>query len=57
MDSVGAVEYLRILLQNLLPAIKDKWQVPNMKVKTQQDNARTHIKPEDEEFQAAAQCL
>ncbi|ETV97336.1 hypothetical protein H310_09675 [Aphanomyces invadans] len=46
--------YRDLLVNKVLPAIKEKWPTANELVYLQQDNARPHISPEDAAFAAAA---
>lgn len=57
LDSVTNAESRAMLIEKLLPAIKEKFPVRNGKIKIQQDNARPHIRPDDEEFRNAVQRL
>lgn len=41
------------LIGKVLPAIPEKWPDRNTFICIQQDNVRTHIDPNDEEFRAA----
>ena len=42
--------YRRLLLQNVIPAIKNKFPRTNRFVTIQQDGAKSHIEPNDEQF-------
>ena len=57
MTSVGRETIRLFLIEKVLPAIREKWPDGNSKtIYIQQDNARTHLDPNDLEFcQAASQ--
>ena len=58
LDSVTNVVYRRFIIDELLPAIRDKWPQRNpVKISIQQDNARPHIAPSDPEFLEAVSEL
>ena len=59
MTSVTNVEYRHFLLDKLLPAIKEKWPSNSLgtSITIQQDNARPHISPMDEDFCTAVKDL
>ena len=42
-----------ILIQKLLPAIKQKWPTNNRRIQLQQDGAKSHILDDNEEFKEA----
>ena len=52
MDSITADQYCDTLMYHVVPAIKTKWpgNLSDTRIKIQQDNARPHIEPSDEEF-------
>ena len=45
--------YRECLIQKLLPAIKQKWPTNNGRIRLQQDDAKSHILDDDEEFKEA----
>ncbi|KAL6564551.1 hypothetical protein OROMI_016001 [Orobanche minor] len=57
MTSVGKDTCRSFLIGKVLPAILEKWPDRNTPIRIQQDNARTHIDPNDEEFRAAVSRL
>ena len=52
MNSIGMDIGRSFLINKVLPAILDEWSVGDRDIPMyiQQDNAKTHIKPDDEEF-------
>ena len=61
-ETVDRTKYRQILLQQVVPAIKDKWprgtfNASNFIIRIQQDGAGAHIRPDDELFEAGLQEL
>ncbi|VFQ62510.1 unnamed protein product [Cuscuta campestris] len=52
---IDRVVMKNILIQKLLPAIKEKWPGPTKHVIIQQDNAKPHVEGNNPEFLAAAE--
>ena len=58
IEAVNKVESLKMLINNLLPAIRNQWpRSPAMTAVIQQDNAKPHIDPSDSAFAEAASKL
>lgn len=53
--TINRDEMKKMLLEKLLPAIKEKWPGPRRDVIIQQDNAKPHVDVNDPEFVQAAQ--
>ena len=45
--------YREYLIQKFLPAVKEKWPMPNGRIRLQQDGAKSHILEDDVEFKEA----
>ncbi|CAE6199218.1 unnamed protein product [Arabidopsis arenosa] len=56
MTSIKREDIKEFLIEKVIPRIRERWPQEDFgkTIFIQQDNARTHVDPEDEEFQAAA---
>jgi len=56
-ENVDQAKYKCLLLNDIIPAIMDSWPTPITRVNIQQDGAKAHLKPTDEDFNNELEAL
>jgi len=56
-ENVDQAKHKRLLLNDIIPAVMDSWPTPIARVNVQQDGAKSHLKPTDEDFNNELEAL